>query len=159
MEKYEVIIIGAGASGIMCALNSARKTLLIEAGERIGKKILATGNGKCNITNNHLESKNYNTPLVEKYFSQFNNAQTLSYFENLGIFTYADQEGRRYPISNSANTVLDILLKALSLKKNVTVLTNTMPLTITNHGNEFVIVTGNNQYACNNTTEKIFCLS
>ena len=60
MEKYEVIIIGAGASGIMCALNSARKTLLIEASERVGKKILATGNGKCNITNNYLEIKKYN---------------------------------------------------------------------------------------------------
>ena len=148
MEKYEVIIIGAGASGIMCALNSARKTLLIEASERVGKKILATGNGKCNITNNYLEIKKYNTPLVEKYFSQFNNLQTLNYFENLGIFTYADSEGRRYPISNSANTVLDILLKSLSLKKNVNVIVNTMPLTINKNGNGFIVVTAKNKFAC-----------
>ena len=52
MEKYEVIIIGAGASGLMCALNTSKPTLLIEANDRVGKKILATGNGKCNISNN-----------------------------------------------------------------------------------------------------------
>lgn len=146
MENYEVIIIGAGASGIMCALNVKAKTLLVEAGDRIGKKILATGNGKCNLTNNQLSVVNYNTPLVEKYFSQFNQNQTLKYFENLGIFTYADQSGRRYPLSNSANTVLDLLLKKLNAKSNVKVVMNSMPMTITRFNDGFSVTTKTQTY-------------
>ena len=146
MENYEVIIIGAGASGIMCALNVKAKTLLVEASDRIGKKILATGNGKCNLTNNQLSVVNYNTPLVEKYFSQFNQNQTLKYFENLGIFTYADQSGRRYPLSNSANTVLDLLLKKLNAKSNVKVVVNSMPMTITRFNDGFSVTTKTQTY-------------
>ena len=71
MEKYEVIIIGAGASGLMCALNTNQPTLLIEASDRVGKKILATGNGKCNISNNVIDAGCYNTPLVAEYFQKF----------------------------------------------------------------------------------------
>lgn len=148
MQQYEVIIIGAGASGIMCALNTSQKTLLIEASERVGKKILATGNGKCNITNNHLDVKFYNTPLVAKYFAKFNQQQTLQYFADLGIFTHFDDEGRRYPLSNSANTVLDILLKALSLKHNVTTMVNTVPLKITKTQNGFSVATRNQTFTC-----------
>ena len=148
MENYEVIIIGAGASGIMCALNVKAKTLLVEASDRIGKKILATGNGKCNLTNNHLSVANYNTPLVERYFSQFNQNQTLKYFENLGIFTYADQSGRRYPLSNSANTVLDLLLKKLNSKGNVKVVVNSMPMTITRFNDGFSVTTKTQTYFC-----------
>ena len=146
MENYEVIIVGAGASGIMCALNVKAKTLLVEASDRIGKKILATGNGKCNLTNNHLSVVNYNTPLVEKYFSQFNQKQTLKYFENLGIFTYTDQSGRRYPLSNSANTVLDLLLKKLNAKGNVKVVVNSMPMTIKRFNDGFSVTTKTQTY-------------
>ena len=73
MEKYEVIIIGAGASGLMCALNTNKQVLLIEASDRVGKKILATGNGKCNLTNDVVDAKSYNTPKVADYFKQFGN--------------------------------------------------------------------------------------
>jgi len=148
MEKYEVIIIGAGASGIICALNSSKKTLLIEASDRIGKKILATGNGKCNITNNVIHASRYNTPLVSQYFKKFNNMQTLKYFENLGIHTYADNEGRRYPLSNSANTVLDLLLRALSLKKQIEIITNSMPLSVAKINDGFSVTTQDGIFVC-----------
>ena len=150
MEKYEVIIIGAGASGLMCALSTNQPTLLIEASDRVGKKILATGNGKCNISNNVIDAGCYNTPLVAGYFKKFDQVQTLKYFEQLGIFTYADEAGRRYPLSNSANTVLDILLKALSLKQNVTTVVNTMPMTIKQSQNGFTIITTGKSYTCRN---------
>ena len=148
MEKYEVIIIGAGASGMMCALNSTKQTLLIEASDRIGKKILATGNGKCNLTNDKIDARYYNTPLVKLYFQKFNQVQTLQYFEKLGVLTYADMEGRRYPLSNSANTVLDLLLKALQCKNNVVVKVNSMPSTITKTPNGFQVVTPDQTYVC-----------
>ncbi len=149
MEKYEVIIIGAGASGIMCALQTTKKTLLFEASDRVGKKILATGNGKCNITNDNLAVRFYNTPLVEPYFQQFNQQQTINYFADLGIMTYADEAGRRYPLSNSANTVLDLLLKALSQKTNVTTVVNAIPLTVTKTADGFMVKTKNQTYVCN----------
>lgn len=149
MEKYEVIIIGAGASGLMCALNTNQPTLLIEASDRVGKKILATGNGKCNISNNVIDAGCYNTPLVAEYFQKFDQVQTLKYFEQLGIFTYADEAGRRYPLSNSANTVLDILLKALSLKSNVRVAVNTMPLGVTKTKDGFMVKTKDQTYLGN----------
>ena len=148
METYEVIIVGAGASGIMCALNSTKKTLLIEASDRIGKKILVTGNGKCNISNDNFCENCYNTSLVNQYFSRFDQSQTLKYFENLGLFTYHDQEGRRYPLSNSANSVLDILLKALSLKNNVKTIVNTIPLSISKVQEGFLVNTKGQTYIC-----------
>ena len=148
MEKYNVIIIGAGASGLMCALNLNKPTLLIEASDRIGKKILATGNGKCNITNDIIDARYYNTPLVDKYLKKFDSAQTLKYFEKIGIFTYADKEHRRYPLSNSANTVLNLMLKALSLKKNIKMVVNTMPLSVTKLKDGFSIVTKDKTYVC-----------
>lgn len=146
MERYEVIIIGAGASGLMCALNTTKRTLLIEASDRVGKKILATGNGKCNLTNNVIDTQYYNTPLVMQYFKQFDNVQTIKYFERLGIFTRADEEGRRYPLSNSANTVLDILLKALSLKSNVKTVVNTLPVAVTKTKDGFMVKTKEQTY-------------
>ena len=148
MEKYEVIIIGAGASGMMCALNTAKQTLLIEASDRVGKKILATGNGKCNITNDVIETKFYNTPLVEQYFQQFDQQKTLKYFEQLGVFTYADEAGRRYPLSNSAHTVLDIMMKALSLKRNVRTVVNAKPVNVAKTKDGFQVTTNDKTYTC-----------
>ena len=146
MERYEVIVIGAGASGLMCALNTTKQTLLIEASDRVGKKILATGNGKCNLTNNVIDARYYNTPLVMQYFKQFNHLQTLQFFEQLGVFTRADEEGRRYPLSNSANTVLDILLKALSLKSNVKTVVNALPVAVTKTKDGFMVKTKERTY-------------
>lgn len=146
MERYEVIVIGAGASGLMCALNTTKQTLLIEASDRVGKKILATGNGKCNLTNNVIDARYYNTPLVMQYFKQFNHLQTLQFFEQLGVFTRADEEGRRYPLSNSANTVLDILLKALSLKSNLKTVVNALPVAVTKTKDGFMVKTKEQTY-------------
>ncbi len=146
MEQYDAIIIGAGASGIMCALNATAKTLLLEASDRVGRKILATGNGKCNLTNDNLNIQCYNTPLVKPYFDQFNNEQTLQYFADLGLFTYADEAGRRYPLSNSANTVLDLLLCALNLKQNVKTVVNATPILVEKNDNGFVVKTQNQTY-------------
>ena len=148
MEKYRVIIIGGGASGIMCALNTKQSTLLIEAGERLGKKILATGNGKCNLTNDFVSDVNYNTPLVVPFLQRFNQLETLKYFEQLGVHSYADIEGRRYPLSNSANTVLDLMLLALQRKRNVKVCVNAIPLKIVAANDGFSVITNDKTYYC-----------
>ncbi len=93
------IIIGAGASGLACAIrlkqnNSDNEVIVLERLSTAGKKILATGNGRCNLSNSSAAG-------CEK---------VLDFFSSLGLVTRTDEEGRIYPYSNQAVTVLDILL-------------------------------------------------
>lgn len=120
MIKKDVVIIGGGASALMCACfcDDKKSVAIIEKSEKLGKKILATGNGRCNLTNLNLNNSFYNTDEVDKFFKKFDNEKALEFFKSLGLETYADEEGRVYPISNSANSVLDVLrLKNKLLKK------------------------------------------
>lgn len=106
-----VVILGGGASAIMCAIANAGKSkiTIVEKSDKIGKKILATGNGRCNLTNLNLSVERYNTSIVGKFFDVFGSDNTVRFFNELGLEMYADEEGRVYPISNSANSVLDVL--------------------------------------------------
>ncbi len=124
--KYDVAIIGGGAAGLFCAINVAqdKKVVIIEKSDRVGKKILATGNGRCNLTNNNISAKYYNIDLVEKYFKQFDNYATIKFFDKMGLATYSDEEGRVYPLSNSAVSVLDILLESIANHINIDIKTN-----------------------------------
>lgn len=155
MDKtFDIVIIGGGASGLFCAnlLSPAYKIALIEKNDRVGKKILATGNGRCNLTNTDLSSNFYNQN-IDKFFEVFNNFNTIDYFKSIGLLTYCDKEGRVYPISNYANSVLDIL--RLNIQDNVTIFDNTF-VTKIQKSNNFIIKTNNNEnimceyiiYAC-----------
>lgn len=115
-----VIVIGGGASGLMAAITAAedksRRVILLERQQRIGRKLLATGNGRCNLTNTgaslenyHGEQEGFAAPALEK----FGSAQALDFFHGLGLLTVAEQGGRVYPLSDSANSVLDLLRFAL----------------------------------------------
>lgn len=112
-ENYmeNVVIIGGGASAIMCAIANAGKSkiTIVEKSDKIGKKILVTGNGRCNLTNLNLSAERYNTPIVGEFFNVFSSNDTIKFFNELGLEVYSDEEGRVYPISNSANSVLDVL--------------------------------------------------
>lgn len=145
MKKYDAVIIGGGASGIMCAIsaNKDKKIALIDKADRIGKKILATGNGKCNITNDNIMHKYYNTDKVTKFFQIYDNKKTIEYFENLGLLTYSDEEGRRYPLSNSANSVLDLLLAKLDSCKNVDIITNALVESVQIQDNGYRVILQN----------------
>ena len=115
-----VIVIGGGASGILAALTAAEdpanRVLLLERQQRIGRKLLATGNGRCNLTNigplpghYHGENPDFAAPALER----FGPMAVLSFFRDLGLLTTAEEGGRVYPLSNSANSVLDVLRFAL----------------------------------------------
>ena len=115
-----VIIIGGGASGILAALTAAEdpdnRVLLLERQQRIGRKLLATGNGRCNLTNTgplsghyHGENPTFALPALER----FDAAKALEFFHGLGLLTVTEEGGRVYPLSNSANSVLDVLRFAL----------------------------------------------
>lgn len=119
MDKFDVVIIGGGASGAMCAL-SANKNLKIAIVDNLSfpaKKLLVTGNGRCNLTNLNTNSKYYNQD-IEKYLEKFDVQNTLSFFEQLGLIYKIDDENRVYPLTNSAKTVVDVIFNELK-KRNV----------------------------------------
>ena len=106
-------IIGAGPAGLIAAIAAAQKgakVFLLEAKERVGSKILSTGNGRCNLTNMSASPKDYNapafvTPVLEMYTPKYIRLM----FEQLGLLTRIEDDGRVYPQSNVANSVLDVL--------------------------------------------------
>ena len=114
-------IIGGGAAGLCCACEAAflseqNKTglriTLFEALPRVGKKLLSTGNGRCNLTNVYAAAEDYNEnarDFVAPALTRFPPQSTLDFFARLGLFTHADAVGRVYPLSNQASGVLDAL--------------------------------------------------
>lgn len=115
----DIIIIGAGASGIVTAINAKNennRVILLEKNDRIGKKLLATGNGRCNYTNMNLSEKNYSSPdFVKRTLEDFRNEDLINYFRILGLESTLDGN-RVYPISLKANSVLNILIYWLEKK-------------------------------------------
>lgn len=107
---YDVIIIGAGASGLMAAAAAASKgarVALLEHKDDIGKKILATGNGRCNFTNTDMSVNKFHgsKALIKNGLSQFNYEDTIRFFKGLGIPAY-DNAGYIYPNSRQAASVV-----------------------------------------------------
>ena len=115
-----VVVIGGGASGIMAALTAAEnrenRVILLERQQRIGRKLLATGNGRCNLTNTGASPRNYHgeqAAFAEAALARFTPRDTLDFFHALGLLTAEEYGGRVYPLSNAANSVLDVLRFAL----------------------------------------------
>lgn len=116
-QKFDAIIIGGGASGLMCAISAKMKNkdisvAIIEKNDRVGKKLLATGNGRCNLTNKYISSNNYTGSFVlqsQKLFNYYSTDKMLSIFDELGLLSYCDSEGRYYPLCKQASAVLDVL--------------------------------------------------
>lgn len=142
-----VIVIGGGASGIMAALTAAEdksnKVLLIERQQRIGRKLLSTGNGRCNLTNTGATAADYHgaeESFVAAALELFGAEDALRYFSDLGLVTVAEYGGRVYPLSNSANSVLDVLRFALDAK-GVETMTSTTVQSIAKKGHGFAVST------------------
>ena len=114
MEKVNVCIIGGGAAGITAAIAAAREgesVIILERLQRVGKKILATGNGRCNITNAYIVDENYHggQSFASEILNNFTYYETLSFFESMGIVCCEGDEGKMYPASLQATSVLDLL--------------------------------------------------
>lgn len=125
-----IMVIGGGASGMMAALTASERSehevLLLERQARLSKKLLATGNGRCNLTNRNLNIENYHGEQAEfcRYaLREFDVEATLDYFHTLGLLTVTEPSGRVYPRSDSANSVADVLRLPLELRENVTIVT------------------------------------
>ncbi len=118
---HTVAIIGGGASGMMAALTAAqvpeRRVVLLERQQRIGRKLLATGNGRCNLTNIFAKPQDYygsDSSFAKPALMLFTPHDTLRFFTNLGLLTTTEADGRVYPLSDSSNSVLDVLRFALT---------------------------------------------
>lgn len=128
-KQYSVVVIGGGASGMTAAiaaleeakaqnagklsgaLGAMAEVLLLESNDRIGKKILATGNGKCNFTHSNVSAEHYDTDdiaALEKILSKYPTKVILDFFEKLGMLS-REKNGYFYPLSETASTALDVL--------------------------------------------------
>ncbi len=123
MKTYDVIVIGAGASGLISALTSSAKyknVLVLDANTKIGKKLLATGNGKCNLANENINIEHFHgdSKYIKDMLAHFSVDKIKTVFNSIGIFTYTDTEGRMYPKSLQASAIVKALTDAL-YEKNV----------------------------------------
>lgn len=115
MKKVDIIIVGGGASGLAAAIEAKRtdknkSVAVLEHLPRIGKKILATGNGRCNLGNLNADTHSYtNAAFTSAVMQKYNAESLIDFFKSMGLYTRADSEGRLYPLSNAAASVLDAL--------------------------------------------------
>ena len=114
IRKVKVAIIGGGASGLACAITCAERfgknsTVIIECQARVGKKLLATGNGRCNITNRNAFPEHYHgdDKMIKSVLERFSPNDCEKFFARMGILFRDEDDGRVYPYSNQASTVLD----------------------------------------------------
>ena len=117
----KVLVLGGGASGMMAALTAAEDpsnhVTLLERQSRVGRKLLATGNGRCNLSNLHADVSHYHgvdPAFAGPALKYFPVEDTLAFFMQLGLVTAAEADGKIYPFSDQANSVVDVLRLALA---------------------------------------------
>lgn len=147
-------IIGGGASGMAAAITAAAnkkaQIILFERQSRVGRKLQATGNGRCNLTNMsglvgryHGENPDFVLPAFEKMDVD----ATVQWFQNLGLLTVTEASGKVYPYSDHANSVVDVLRFALE-RPNITVKTGCEIKKISYNADVFTVVSDDMKYDC-----------
>ena len=149
-NQFDILIIGASASGLACAINAKRlcpqkEIAILEALPKIGKKILATGNGRCNLSNLGALSHPYkNYKFASAALKRYPPEKTLEFFKSLGLLTFSDDCSRVYPMSNAATSVLDVLRFAAE-KLNIKIFCDTKAKFVKKTKDGFII---NNEFKC-----------
>jgi predicted Rossmann fold flavoprotein len=129
--EYDVIVIGGGSAGLMASIAASKhgaSVLLLDKGDKLGRKLGISGGGRCNVTNNkeiddlikHIPG---NGRFLYSSFSHFNNKDIISFFENLGIRLKEEDNGRMFPVTDKAKTVVDTLINQV-LKQGVEIKLN-----------------------------------
>ena len=150
-----VAVIGGGASGMAAALaageNPGTQVVLLERQARLGRKLLATGNGRCNLSNIHALPGAYHgedTEFADAAIRTFSAADALSWFKSLGLHTVTEESGKVYPYSDQANSVVDVLRFALE-KPNIRVVTGFEVTKIKKTDEGFTVGNGEESISCN----------
>ncbi|HAZ09686.1 MAG TPA: aminoacetone oxidase family FAD-binding enzyme [Candidatus Omnitrophica bacterium] len=118
MQKFDIAILGGGAAGIIAAISAGRKgkkVVICEKMPQLGKKILISGAGRCNISNHDLSEAHYNPEargIVKSVFSRFGRERIEKFFNELGLKLYSDGK-RIFPVTNQAASVLKVLEEEL----------------------------------------------
>lgn len=115
--KTEIVIIGGGASGIMAAIEavkSGKEVIVVDRKERVLKKVLVTGNGRCNLTNVNAKINNYfstgsDIKKIENILNDFQPKDTMNFFESLGVVCNEEARGKVFPLSGQAGSIIDAL--------------------------------------------------
>lgn len=150
MKNYDLAVVGGCSAGLVAAINAKRlypeiDVAVIEKLPRTGKKLLATGNGKCNITNlNALEHGYVNKSFADYAMNTYPPEKIIDFFSSLGLLTYADSCGRIYPESNTAASVTDALRFELE-RLGVDVVCDTPVTEIRKNKNGFTV---NGEFFC-----------
>ncbi|AUB56419.1 MULTISPECIES: NAD(P)/FAD-dependent oxidoreductase [Methanobacterium] len=121
MKIYDIAVIGAGPAGCMAAIQGAQmgnKVILLERNEKIGHKLLLTGNGRCNLTNTanlkvFLEKFGKKGAFYRDAFTKFSNQDLMDFFKSNGLELKVEEEGRVFPVTENAKSVVDVLEKVL----------------------------------------------
>ena len=122
-KVWDVIIVGAGAAGMMCAIHAARAgfhVLLLEGQKRVGAKILMSGGTRCNVTNQEVTEKDFaseNIRFVRHVLQGFSSNEVLEFFQGRGVDLVLEEGGKYFPQTGRAETVLEVLLKGLGDEK------------------------------------------
>lgn len=141
MMNYDVIVIGGGPAGMFAAITAAENgenVLLLERNERLGKKLLITGKGRCNVTNNCtaqevLQNVPRNGRFLYSALTVFPPEKTMAFFEDYGCALKTERGNRVFPVSDRSQSVLDCLLGAMR-RKGVTIRTARVKSVMTEAG-------------------------
>jgi len=118
--EYDLIVVGAGAAGLMTAIQAAQgglKVLLLEGQKKVGAKILMSGGTRCNVTNKTVSEKDFNSEhiiYVRNILRSFSNMDTLDFFNDLGVELNLEPTGKYFPSTNSGKTILEALLRKIN---------------------------------------------
>jgi len=155
-NKKIVIVVGGGPSGMMAAItarNSGKEVILIEKNPKLGRKLLLTGNGRCNISHSgDISSILSQIPINSKFFSgiyrRFSNNDLIEFLNKLNVTTHTESDGRVFPQSNKAEDLLNALINEIKRVSVKVIYDRVLEIKVINNQVKSVICSENNEILC-----------
>lgn len=148
-----MIVVGAGAAGLIASITAARtgrKVLLLEQNSKIGKKILVSGNGKCNIDNRHISARRFhgeNPDFIDEVLNGYGFEVVEKFFTSIGLELIEGKEGKMFPMSLQASSVVE-LLEFEAQKRGVQILCDCAVTSLSKNDDTFTVETSQGSKRC-----------